>query len=438
MDNRILIKIIAVTGFCLLWVSPEANTYYNMGGFVKNAAPGNGADGSVAISSSKNCQTTAIAGGRTQADCIATGISTTSSSGQANVTVSSITGFAAGDEVLLIQITGTGAGNYEFKRVSSASGSTLTMVSNLANTYTNDGSSKPQAVRVPNYTDVTISGSSTLNVSAWGGTTGGVLAFRAKGTLTIGSGSLIDVNALGFSGGAQKTGGAGGAEVATTPFTNNFGSAGSAGTAGASGSGSGGGGGGAGGAGGPGPGDQRSGWGAGGTPGGGGGGGYGAAGSAGTAGTSANGGDTCNSCGDNNAPGAAGSAGSAGSSGGAASLSTMFLGGGGGSGGASGMVIALYNTLISNAGTIDNFSGAGGSGGKGGAGGTSAAEAGGTGAADVPLTVALVMVASSLMGQILPSRSGMTESPLGPAATVRRAIKRRHTWRLVRRGRRLP
>ena len=106
--------------------------------------------GSIAASGTKNCSTESISG-RATADCMATNISTTSSSGQPTLTVASSTGFATGDEVLVIQMLGTGVGNYEFKTVSSVAAGSITLTSSLTNTYTNDGTpSRAQVVRVPN------------------------------------------------------------------------------------------------------------------------------------------------------------------------------------------------------------------------------------------------------------------------------------------------
>ncbi|MBI2068577.1 MAG: hypothetical protein HYT67_00505 [Candidatus Yanofskybacteria bacterium] len=334
---------------------------------------GTGADGSISLTTAgtTNCQTTAIANGRSNADCIATAISTTSNSGQTVVTVSSTTGFAVNDEILLIQMTGTGAGNYEFRKISSIDSSTqISTTANLTNTYTNDGSSKPQMVRVPNYNNVTIGDTGqarTLTVSAWNGTVGGILAFRAKGTVTVASGSLIDVNGLGLGGGAGGTGGNGGAGVAQTNAGN--GSLGSTGTAG---SGTGGGNGGvAGGAVGNGATGGASnagsgGGGAGGMGGGGAGGAYATAnaGGNGTSGAGGNGGAGSGTAGTPGSGGAggAGTGGAAGSTHGAASLSTLFLGSGGG-GGAGGNGGGGANGVEGTGG------GAGGNGGTGGAGG---------------------------------------------------------------------
>ncbi|MFN8777749.1 MAG: HYR domain-containing protein, partial [Flavobacteriales bacterium] len=129
------------------------------------------------------------------------------------VTVSSATGFSAGQKVLLIQMQGASitttnnssfgtltsaaqAGNYEFARISSISGNVITFSGNIANTY--DTSGGLQLVTVPEYNNVTVT--AAVNAQAWNGTTGGIIAFDALGTVTMNA--AINANGSGFRGGA--------------------------------------------------------------------------------------------------------------------------------------------------------------------------------------------------------------------------------------------
>ena len=59
--------------------------------------------------------------------------------------------------------------------------------------------------RVPNYTNVTINSGITLTANAWDGTKGGVVAFKANGTVTV-TGS-ISTYYLGYRGGSRGSGG---------------------------------------------------------------------------------------------------------------------------------------------------------------------------------------------------------------------------------------
>ena len=339
-------------------------------GTTTTVGTGTGADGSINLTNatSNNCNTTAMASGRTAGDCVATALTSTTASGSNSVVVSSATGFAINDEILIIQMTGTGAGLYEFKKVSAVSGSQLSLASALNNTYTNDSSSKPQVIRVPQYTSITLSNSGTsYTASAWDGATGGVVVFRATGTLTLNTGTSIIAAALGFSGGSTRTGGSGGNGGSAGIWTGTAGSSGNAGSAGQTHNGSASNGGATGGAGGqPGIGAGWGGGGAGGTGGGGAGGSYGSTGANGTNGVSGTGGAGGGTSSGAGGTGAAGIGGTSPSAYGTAALSTMFLGSGGGSGasGAGGAGGAGDGSL-----TNGNGGGAGGTGGAGGRGG---------------------------------------------------------------------
>ena len=150
---------------------------------------GTGADGDLTVTSGQTIYT----------DNTRSALASTASSGQLNLTLSSASGFVAGQEVLVIQMQGTGAGNYEFGTVASVASNTLTLSKNLTNTYMVGGGSTVQILRVPQYGNVTVQSGGILTTHAWDGTTGGIIVFRASGTVTI-IGSLT-ANALGFRGG---------------------------------------------------------------------------------------------------------------------------------------------------------------------------------------------------------------------------------------------
>ncbi len=114
------------------------------------------------------------------------------------LTVSSAAGFSAGDRVLIIQMKGAtinnsnsssfgnitaynNAGNNEFNEIASISGNNVTVTNALVNAYTT--TAKVQLVRIPQYTNPTITGNITCPV--WNGTTGGVIVLEACGTITM-------------------------------------------------------------------------------------------------------------------------------------------------------------------------------------------------------------------------------------------------------------
>lgn len=156
---------------------------------------GDGSDGNVTISSSANYN-------GANAGCSGT-------SGGNSLTLDAASTFADGDLVLIHQTRGTGVGEYELNKISSGGGSTsLTMVHNLENTYTDSGASQAQIVELKQYNNYTINGSQTVSAPDWDGNKGGIVAFLVKGIATI-TGN-ISGSAFGFRGGAQ-TGGIGNA-----------------------------------------------------------------------------------------------------------------------------------------------------------------------------------------------------------------------------------
>ena len=146
---------------------------------------GTGASGSATISSDPNTRAT-ITGTATQF---------TSTLGSAILT--------NGDVVMLHQTQGTGAGQWEFKRVASGGGTTsITWTTALNYSYTTGA----QCIKVPQYTTATVSAHS---VTAWNGTTGGIEVILAKTSITV-SGVLSVSGATGASGNpAARTSGGG-------------------------------------------------------------------------------------------------------------------------------------------------------------------------------------------------------------------------------------
>lgn len=129
------------------------------------------------------------------------------------ITLPTTSGFAAGDRILVIQMQGAvidqsnsagfgtvvnagNAGNFEFATVTAVTPTTLALKNRLVRAYT--PSDHVQVLRVPSFTDITVIGAVTC--PQWNGSTGGVVAMEATGTLALNSG--IDVSGLGFRGGA--------------------------------------------------------------------------------------------------------------------------------------------------------------------------------------------------------------------------------------------
>jgi hypothetical protein len=163
------------------------------GGTLSTTVFGDGSDGDLTVSSG---QTKYVDNVRTQ-------MTSTANAGQKNVSVASTSGFPVGDEVLVIQMQGTGAGNYEFGTIASIGSGGLTLQDDLQHTYTVGGNSKAQVLRVPHYCNVTVQG--VLTAHGWNGTTGGIVAFRAEESLNVLGGGQITVKSLGYRGGNHSS-----------------------------------------------------------------------------------------------------------------------------------------------------------------------------------------------------------------------------------------
>jgi hypothetical protein len=154
---------------------------------------------------------------RSTAYAINTTSTVLSSVGTTAITVGSTSGFAIGDEFLIINLQGTSTsyesvGKYETHIISSFSGNTIYFTDYaLQNVY--DGTTQKIMVqRVPNFGNVTICGgntgggctaAATLNTTAWNGTKNGVLFFRSNGSITVNSGATITASSLGYRGGSS-------------------------------------------------------------------------------------------------------------------------------------------------------------------------------------------------------------------------------------------
>jgi hypothetical protein len=109
-------------------------------------------------------------------------------------------GFKDGDEVLLIQSRGVNAGNFAFAHIQLASNQAK-MDLGLPFKCSMEGGDRCQIVRVPQFKSVSVQSGNKLVAKPWDGERGGILVFRAQGTVSIDSGASVDVSGLGFRGG---------------------------------------------------------------------------------------------------------------------------------------------------------------------------------------------------------------------------------------------
>jgi hypothetical protein len=120
--------------------------------------------------------------------------------GQATIELANAAGFDVGEEILLFQVQGEGAGIYEFARIYAKTSNQLTLYRGLSNTFTQGGAAKVQVIQVPNYRNVKITSTGRWRVPAWNGNDGGVIVFRTAENLIIEAGGFIDGIGRGFRG----------------------------------------------------------------------------------------------------------------------------------------------------------------------------------------------------------------------------------------------
>lgn len=144
---------------------------------------GDGSDGSLTVSGVPNGPTNPL-----QINTLASNLTANVTAGGTSVTLTSGAGFAAGQEVLIIQMIGADAGKYEFKTISSVVSNTLNFSAAL--TYGYNSADKIQVIKVMKYANVTIDSGGFLTVPSYNSTTGigGVMAVKVSGILTINNG----------------------------------------------------------------------------------------------------------------------------------------------------------------------------------------------------------------------------------------------------------
>lgn len=159
---------------------------------------GNGSDGSLTVAN----------GVTYYADNVRSAITGDHSTGSTSLELADGTGFSAGDEILIITMQDAEVdsalnrvGIYEFNKVSSVSGNVLNLASTLLHDFISSGGIKHQAIKINNFTDVTVDGELTCN--AWNGSDGGILFFRATDTVTVNATGSINANGKGYRGGTQ-------------------------------------------------------------------------------------------------------------------------------------------------------------------------------------------------------------------------------------------
>lgn len=147
-----------------------------------------------------------VPAGTTQfVDAVKTAVTGVNNTGTNRLNVASTNGFLVNDTVLVIAMQDPNsdmnqniAGLYEFRRINGTTNGALLLKEPLATNYSVTSSQKIQAIRVPEYSSLTVSG--LLTCATWDGASGGVLALYATSAF-IASNSSISASGKGFRGG---------------------------------------------------------------------------------------------------------------------------------------------------------------------------------------------------------------------------------------------
>ena len=161
------------------WDESGATRSYVMDIFGVSGLFGSGTDGSLTISSNAT---------EAPIDSACTG-----TAGNYTLTATNVS-FALNQAILIHQTQGTSAGQYERNVVSGYTAGTITLQTPLIGTYTTGA----QVRVLKQYTNVTVNTGITYTAKAWNGTTGGILAFLANGTVTV-TGNIV-ADGCGFRG----------------------------------------------------------------------------------------------------------------------------------------------------------------------------------------------------------------------------------------------
>jgi len=143
-------------------------------------------------------------------DNIRTRLTANSSAGNNVLYVADTAGFSSSQEILIIQMTGTDDGRWETKYIQSVGSGQLILTQNLQNTYRADGGNRAQVIEIPHWQNVTVSDDGSIDCHRWDGYTGGIIFFRASGTVHLDSCFAVYADSMGFGGGSGGAGGSGG------------------------------------------------------------------------------------------------------------------------------------------------------------------------------------------------------------------------------------
>ncbi|MFQ6610954.1 MAG: hypothetical protein ACE5D7_09190, partial [Fidelibacterota bacterium] len=128
--------------------------------------------------------------------------------GQLFIQVDNNNGFSVGDEILIItmqddnvDIVVNMTGKYETRIINTIKRDSLFFNRPLSQSFNTSEGEKHQVIRIPNYTSVIVENGGKITANNWDGNTGGIVFFRAKDSIHVAFGGMIDVTGKGYRGG---------------------------------------------------------------------------------------------------------------------------------------------------------------------------------------------------------------------------------------------
>ena len=167
---------------------------------IVNADFGDGSDGELVVNIDEVNYT----------DSVKSRVTDSNPAGQQFITIFDATGFNPGDEILIISMQDNETdpilnvtGNHETHLITEINANSLILAENLQYSYDQTAEKKHQVIRIPQFTDVTVGG--TITCESWNGETGGIVFFKANGSVVLNSTGAINVTGKGYRGGAINT-----------------------------------------------------------------------------------------------------------------------------------------------------------------------------------------------------------------------------------------
>jgi hypothetical protein len=123
--------------------------------------------------------------------------------GQNILNVDNTYGFLGGDHVIIINMMGPDAGDFQYNFIESVSEGQLEMQEPLSSNFSTDMNARAQVLKIFHYDQLTVNG--VVTCEPWDGSVGGVIPIYAEESIVINDNGKIEANYKGFAGGTALT-----------------------------------------------------------------------------------------------------------------------------------------------------------------------------------------------------------------------------------------